>query len=82
MCIFFINFFFLGFAFFFVQNSILDGYDDEEIENAGANANSGRGRGGRGGGPGRRTLRLGIGGFFVKVIYKIKLVLSIYCSKI
>lgn len=28
---------------------------------------SGRGRGMRGGGPGRKVLKLGVGGFFVKV---------------
>lgn len=42
--------------------------DDVESSNLGMNAGmSGRGRGMRSGGPGRRVMKLGVGGFFVKV---------------
>uniref|UniRef100_A0A0N5AVU6 Histone-lysine N-methyltransferase n=1 Tax=Syphacia muris TaxID=451379 RepID=A0A0N5AVU6_9BILA len=47
-------------------HSFDDGYEDDDVENSQFTVTSGRGRGGRGGGPGRRTLRLGIGGFVVK----------------
>lgn len=47
---------------------VLDIMDDEEVEIT-PPMPSGRGRGMRGG-PGRRVLKLGVGGFFVRVRFK------------
>uniref|UniRef100_F1KPX5 Histone-lysine N-methyltransferase trr n=1 Tax=Ascaris suum TaxID=6253 RepID=F1KPX5_ASCSU len=47
-------------------HSFDDIYEEEEMEVMGGGM-SGRGRGMRGGGPGRKVLKLGVGGFFVKM---------------
>lgn len=44
--------------------------EEDDVESSGFGMNvgiSGRGRGMRSGGPGRRVMKLGVGGFFVKV---------------